>query len=90
MKKISPLADIVECTSQDYDELGQDFKNKYAGVQAIYHYRDPGGPFGYLGEDFLRRIPPSCKVISHRERLMLVVGLGLKMQWALDMTTLMS
>lgn len=65
VEKITPLADIVECTSQTYDELAEDFNTRYAGVQVIYHYRNPGGAFGYFGEDFLRRVPPSCKVITH-------------------------
>lgn len=64
--KVSPLADIVECTSATYNELEADFKSKYAGTVAIYHFRNPGGPFGYFDEDFFKRLPKSCKLISHR------------------------
>lgn len=76
---MSPLADIVECTSTTYEELEQDFKSKYAGTVAIYHFRNPGGPFGYFGEEFFERMPESCKVISHRESQSRCVG---EVAWA--------
>jgi hypothetical protein len=65
-EKVSLLADIVECTSSTYDELEADFKSRYAGTVAIYHFRNPGGPFGYFGREFFERVPSSCKLISHR------------------------
>ena len=65
--QVSPLADIVQLSSANYDELERDMATKYEGVKAIYHYRDPGSYFGYLGEEFFKRLPGSCKVVSHRE-----------------------
>jgi glyoxylate reductase len=64
--KVSPLADIVELSSANYDELKKDFETKYCGVKAIYHYRDPGSYFGFLGEEFFKSVPESCRVVSHR------------------------
>lgn len=66
-KTVSPLAEIIQLSSNDYEELESDFKSKYSGVKAIYHYRDPGSYFGHLGEEFFKRVPESCKVVSHRE-----------------------
>jgi glyoxylate reductase len=63
--QVSPLADIVQLSSTSYEELESDFLTKYAGVKAIYHFRDPGSFFGHLGEDFFQRVPESCKVVSH-------------------------
>lgn len=65
--KVSPLADIVQLSSNNYDELEEDFKTKYAGVKAIYHSRDPGSYFGDLKEEFFKRVPKSCQVVSHCE-----------------------
>jgi glyoxylate reductase len=65
--KVSPLADIVQLSSNSYEELEHDFKTKYAGVKAIYHSRDPGSHFGDLGEEFFKRVPASCKLVSHRK-----------------------
>ncbi|WVR06146.1 hypothetical protein IAU60_003176 [Kwoniella sp. DSM 27419] len=66
-ERVGALADIVELSSNSYDELEQDFKTKYLGVKAIYHLRDPGSYFGHLGEEFFQRVPGSCTVCSHRE-----------------------
>ncbi|KAK1921079.1 putative 2-hydroxyacid dehydrogenase [Papiliotrema laurentii] len=63
--EIEPLADIVQFSSQSYDELERDFGKKYKGVKVIYHYRDPGSYFGHLGEEFFQRVPPTCQVVSH-------------------------
>lgn len=62
---ISPLADIVQLSSTSHAELEQDFETKYANTKAIYHYRDPGSFFGHLDEEFFKRVPESCKVVSH-------------------------
>ncbi|OCF32006.1 hypothetical protein I317_06708 [Kwoniella heveanensis CBS 569] len=63
--KVGAFADIVELSSNSYEELEKDFKTKYLGVKAIYHLRDPGSFFGHLGEEFFRRVPSSCTVCSH-------------------------
>lgn len=65
--RVTPLADIVQLSSNSFEELEEDFKTKYAGVKAIYHSRDPGSFFGDLGEEFFKRVPASCKLVSHRE-----------------------
>jgi len=65
--KVEPFADIVEVTSNSFEELDRDFETKYKGVQAIYRCRAPGTIWGSLGEDFFKRVPSSCKVVSHRE-----------------------
>jgi hypothetical protein len=65
--KVAPYADIVEVTSNSFEELEQDFDTKYAGVKAIYRCRAPGSIWGNLGEEFFKRLPYSCKVVSHRE-----------------------
>ena len=66
-EKVGALADIVELSSNNYEELERDFETKYAGVKAIYHLRDPGSYFGNLTEEFFKRVPESCKVCSHCE-----------------------
>ena len=66
-ERVTPLADIVQLSSNSFEELEEDFKTKYAGVRAIYHSRDPGSFFGDLGEEFFKRVPSSCKLVSHRE-----------------------
>jgi len=66
--ELSPLADIVEFSTDSFEELEGDFKTKYAGVKVIYHLRDPGSPFGSLKDDFLRSVPSSCEVICHCKR----------------------
>ena len=63
--ELSPLADIVEFSTETYEELEQDFKTKYDSVKVIYHLRDPGSPFGSLKDDFLKLVPSSCEVICH-------------------------
>jgi hypothetical protein len=65
--KVEPYADIFEVTTSSYDELEADFKIKYDGVKAIYRCRAPGTIWGSLGEEFFKRVPSSCKVVSHRE-----------------------
>lgn len=65
--RIAPLADIVELTSGTMDELEADMKSKYKGLVAIYHFRDPGSYFGFLGEPFFSTLPDSCKTLCHRE-----------------------
>jgi hypothetical protein len=65
--KVSPYADIVEVTSNSLEELERDFETKYTGVKAIYRCRAPGSIWGNLGEEFFKRVPASCKVVSHRE-----------------------
>lgn len=65
--RVSPLADIVQLSSNSYEELENDFNTKYAGVKAIYHFRDPGSYFGHLKEEFFKRVPSSCKVVCHCE-----------------------
>ena len=69
--KVSPLADIVELSSNSHEELERDFETKYAGVQAIYHSRDPGSFFGNLEAEFFKRVPKTCKVVCHRESYIL-------------------
>jgi len=63
--EVEPYADIVEVTSSSFEELEEDFKTKYDGVKAIYRCRAPGTIWGSLGEEFFRRVPSSCKVVSH-------------------------
>lgn len=65
--KVQPYADIVEVTSTSFEELEEDFEAKYEGVKAIYRCRAPGTIWGSLGEEFFKRVPSSCKVVSHRE-----------------------
>ena len=66
--EVGPLADIVTFTTKEYDQLEQDFATIYEGVQVIYHYRNPGSKFGFLGDDFFRAIPKSCQAVCHREQ----------------------
>ncbi|WRT67534.1 uncharacterized protein IL334_004506 [Kwoniella shivajii] len=63
--EVSPLATIVELSSKSMQEFEEDLKTKYRGLTAIYHYRDPGTYFGYLGEQFFSRLPKTCKTICH-------------------------
>lgn len=65
-KTISPLADIVQLSSNSYEELENDFQTKYQNTKAIYHYRDPGSFFGVLNDEFFKRVPKSCRVVAHR------------------------
>jgi hypothetical protein len=65
--EVGPLADIVTFTTKEYNQLEQDFSTIYEGVQVIYHYRNPGSKFGFLGDDFFRAIPKSCQAVCHRE-----------------------
>lgn len=64
---VERYAEIVEMSSSSFDELEQDFETKYKGVEAIYRCRAPGTIWGSLGEEFFKRVPASCKVLSHRE-----------------------
>jgi glyoxylate reductase len=63
--KVQPYADIVEVTSNSFEELEEDFKTEYEGVKAIYRCRAPGTIWGSLGEEFFKRVPSSCRVVSH-------------------------
>jgi glyoxylate reductase len=65
--KVAPFADIVELDSDSFQELEQDFATKYNGVKAIYRCRAPGTVWGSLGEEFFKRVPESCKTLSHRK-----------------------
>ncbi|WVF71069.1 hypothetical protein IAT40_005866 [Kwoniella sp. CBS 6097] len=64
-ERVGAFADIVELSSDSFEELEEDFRSKYLGVKAIYHLRDPGSYFGHLGEDFFQRVPSSCTVCAH-------------------------
>lgn len=70
--KVEPYADIVEVTATSFEDLEEDFKTKYASVKAIYRCRAPGTIWGSLGEEFFKRVPSSCKVVSHREWMLMV------------------
>jgi len=65
--EVGPLADIVTFTTKEYDQLEHDFATIYKGVRVIYHYRNPGSKFGFLGDEFFRAIPSSCQAICHRQ-----------------------
>jgi len=84
--KVEPYADIVEVTATSFEDLEEDFKTKYAGVKAIYRCRAPGTIWGSLGEEFFKRVPSSCKVVSHREWMLMVCA---DIKWELGMTTSM-
>jgi hypothetical protein len=65
--RFSPLVDIVELSSSDLAGLEHEISTKYQGLTVIYHYRNPGGKFGYLDEAFFKVLPVSCHTVCHRE-----------------------